>query len=63
MRNPHLPTEAGPLAAGFPLKFSEAEAIYDPRVPMPREHNAEIYEGLLKLSKQEVSDLGKGGIV
>jgi CoA:oxalate CoA-transferase len=63
VRNPHLPTAAGPLAAGFPLKFSEAEAVHDPRVPMPREHNAEIYEDLLKLSKEEVAFLRDGGVV
>jgi formyl-CoA transferase len=63
VRNPHLPTAAGPLAAGFPLKFSEAEAVHDPRVPMPREHNAEIYEDLLKLSKEEVASLSEGGVV
>ena len=63
VRNPHLPATAGPLAAGFPLKFSDAEAVHDPRVPMPREHNAEIYENLLKLSKEEVASLSEGGVV
>ena len=63
VRNPHLPSAAGPLAAGFPLKFSEADAVHDPRVPMPREHNTEIYEGLLRLSKQEIAGLSKSGIV
>jgi crotonobetainyl-CoA:carnitine CoA-transferase CaiB-like acyl-CoA transferase len=63
VRNPHLPSAAGPLAAGFPLKFSEADAVHDPRVPMPREHNAEVYEDLLKLSKEKVAALRKSGIV
>ena len=63
VRNPHLPAAAGPLAAGFPLKFSAAQAIHDPRVPMPREHNTEIYEDLLKLTKEEIASLSKGGVV
>jgi CoA:oxalate CoA-transferase len=61
--NPHFPETAGPLAAGFPLKFSGAEVGHDPRVPMPRQHNAEIYGGLLKLSNDEVDALSKRGIV
>jgi CoA:oxalate CoA-transferase len=61
--NPHFPAAAGPLAAAFPLKFSGSDAGHDPRVPMPREHNTEIYEGLLKLSNEEVDDLSKRGIV
>jgi CoA:oxalate CoA-transferase len=63
VRNPNIPSVAGPLAAAFPLKFSEADASHDPSVPVPREHNAEIYEGLLKLSKEEVENLRKGGVV
>jgi crotonobetainyl-CoA:carnitine CoA-transferase CaiB-like acyl-CoA transferase len=61
--NPHFPDAAGPLAAGFPLKFSGAEVGHDQRVPMPRQHNTEIYEGLLKLSNDEVDALSKRGIV
>ncbi|MBR1121855.1 CoA transferase [Bradyrhizobium lablabi] len=63
VRNPNMPGTEGPLAAGFPLKFSEADAFHDPRVPVPSEHNAEIYEGLLRLSKEEIAGLGKAGIV
>jgi formyl-CoA transferase len=63
VRNPNIPSAAGPLAAGFPLKFSEADAFHDPHVPLPREHNAEIYEGLLKLSKEAIANLSKGGVV
>jgi formyl-CoA transferase len=63
VRNPHVPGAEGPLAAGFPLKFSEADATHDPRVPVPREHNAEIYEGLLKLSREQLAGLTRAGIV
>jgi formyl-CoA transferase len=61
--NPYCPSEAGPLAAGFPLKFSEAEVGHDPRVPMPREHNAEVFEGLLKLPRDRLDDLTSRGLV
>jgi formyl-CoA transferase len=61
--NPHYPSSAGPLAAGFPLKFSDADVGHDPRVPMPREHNTEVYEGLLKLSNEEVEALSRRGVV
>jgi CoA:oxalate CoA-transferase len=63
VRNPYFPDTAGPLAAGFPLKFSGSDVGHDLRVPMPREHNAEIYQGLLKLSNDEVDALSKRGIV
>jgi CoA:oxalate CoA-transferase len=36
---------------------------HDPRVPMPREHNTEIYEGLLGLSNEEVEALSRRGVV
>lgn len=61
--NPRCPSAEGPLAAGFPLKFSGADVGHDPRVPMPREHNTEIYEGLLKLSKDEVDALRRRRVV
>jgi CoA:oxalate CoA-transferase len=61
--NPHCPSSVGPLAAGFPLKFSGAEVGHSPLVPMPREHNAEIYERLLKLSKDEIDALTRHGVV
>jgi crotonobetainyl-CoA:carnitine CoA-transferase CaiB-like acyl-CoA transferase len=61
--NPYCPSAEGPLAAGFPLKFSRADVSHHPRVPMPREHNTDIYEGLLKLPKEEVEALSKRGVV
>jgi CoA:oxalate CoA-transferase len=61
--NPHCSSTAGPLAAGFPLKFSRAEVGHPSRVPLPREHNAEIYQGLLKLSNGEVEALAKRRVV
>jgi CoA:oxalate CoA-transferase len=61
--NPHCSSIAGPLAAGFPLKFSRAEVGHSSRVPLPREHNAEIYQDLLKLSNEEVEALAKRRVV
>jgi CoA:oxalate CoA-transferase len=61
--NPHCSSVAGPLAAGFPLKFSGAEVGHQSRVPLPREHNEEVYHGLLKLSKEEIEALAKRRVV
>lgn len=61
VRDPHRPTAAGPFAVGFPLKFSVAEATHDPSVLMPRKHNAEIYEDLLKVSNEQVKSLAMEG--
>lgn len=63
VRNPSLPAAAGPLAAGFPLKFSGAAVGHDTRVPMPGEHNGEIYGGLLDLSPADIERLVARGIV
>jgi formyl-CoA transferase len=61
-RNPNFPSADGPLAAGFPLKFSRATVGHDERVPMPREHNVEVYQGLLRLSPAEMDRLTKLGV-
>jgi CoA:oxalate CoA-transferase len=61
--NPHCLSTTGPLAAGFPLKFSRAEVGHPSRVPLPREHNAEIYQGLLDLSNEEVEALAKRRVI
>lgn len=45
------------------LQFSGADVGHDSRVPMPREHNIEIYEDLLGLSNEEVEALSKRRIV
>jgi len=63
VRNPGSPSAAGPLAAGFPLKFSGATVGHEARVPMPGEHNREVYEGLLNLSRADIERLGDQGIV
>lgn len=62
-RNPSFPTLDGPLAAGFPIKFSRATVGHEQRVPMPREHNMEIYQGLLEMTPAEIDRLGKLGVL
>ncbi|MET3840652.1 CoA transferase [Bradyrhizobium sp. OAE829] len=63
VRNPNFPAADGPLAAGFPLKFSGADVGHETRVPMPSEHNLEIYENLLNLSRAEIERLTELGVV
>jgi crotonobetainyl-CoA:carnitine CoA-transferase CaiB-like acyl-CoA transferase len=63
VRNPKLPNEKGPLAAGFPLKFSGADVGHEARVPMPGEHNHEIYRDLLSLSQDEVERLARQKVI
>lgn len=63
VRNPNFPTVDGPLAAGFPLKFSGAHVGHEARVPLPSEHNFEIYAGLLNLSRPEIDRLTEKGVI
>ena len=57
----------GPLddvgAPGFPLKFSHAAAGYDTPAPLPRQHNGEIYGGLLGLDATEIERLAGLGVI
>lgn len=63
VRNPHFPDQLGPLAAGFPLKFSKAAVGHDPRVPMPGEHNADVYGQLLNMPGDELDRLKRNGVI
>lgn len=51
------------LAPGFPLKFSGADAGYEAPAAMPKDHNAEVYGGLLGLSQDEIADLVKAHVI
>jgi CoA:oxalate CoA-transferase len=62
LRHPKLPHE-GPLAAAFPLRFSEASTGYESPAPLTREHNDEIYRGLLGMSESEFGVLTAEGVI
>jgi len=63
LEHPTLGTLAGIGAPGFPLKFGAAETGYDAAAPMPRQHNHEIYGGLLGLDAGEIGRLAAAGII
>ena len=63
LRHPKLPQTAGPLAPTFPLKFSAAPAGYEAPAPLARQHNDEIYRGLLGISERELCALTADGVI
>ncbi len=69
-REMYVPLEhptLGPLAdvgaPGFPIKFGAADAGYDAPAPLPRQHNREIYCGLLGLDDTELERLEAAGVI
>jgi CoA:oxalate CoA-transferase len=60
---PNSNSNTGPLAPGFPIKFSEADAGYSAPAPKPRQHNAEIYTELLNLDPAEIDRLSAKGVI
>jgi formyl-CoA transferase len=63
LRHPAFPGLKGPVAAAFPLKFSDAYAGYETPAPLPRQHNDEVYRDLLGLSVDEVTALAAKGVI
>lgn len=63
LQHPTLGSLDGIGAPGFPLKFSDAAAGYDAPAPLPRQHNREVYGGLLGLDEAEIARLEKAGVI
>ena len=61
--HPTLGTLPGLAAAGFPIKFSEAETGYAGAAVRPGQHNNEIFGTLLGLDEQGVTRLKVSGII
>ena len=62
LRHP-LSAHTGVKTAGFPIRFSELPAEYPGPAPALGQHNEEIYRGLLGLSKEEMEQLKKEGVI
>ena len=63
LEHPTLGTLAEVGAPGFPLKFGAAATGYDSPAPLPRQHNHEIYSGLLGLDSAELARLDAAGVI
>ena len=63
LEHPTLGVLANVGAPGFPLKFGAAAAGYDTPAPLPRQHNQEIYAGLLGMSNAEIERLTADGVI
>lgn len=61
--HPTLGPLTGVGAPGFPIKFGAADAGYDGPAPLPRQHNREIYGGLLGLDAAELERLEASGVI
>ena len=62
LRHP-LNAPTGVKTAGFPIRFSEIPADYPGPAPALGQHNEEIYRGLLGLSKEEMEQMKKEGVI
>ncbi|MBL8385080.1 MAG: CoA transferase [Burkholderiales bacterium] len=63
LEHPTLGRLDGVGAPGFPLKFGAAAAGYDTPAPLPRQHNHEVYGGLLGLDEAEIARLAAAGVI
>jgi formyl-CoA transferase len=63
LQHPAFPDLKGPVAAAFPLKFSDARTDYETPAPIPRAHNNEVYGAMLGLSDAEIADLAAKGVI
>ena len=61
--NPLTNTTVNASGPGFPIKFSKTPADYDAPSPIPGEHTEDILESLTNLTKEELLELIKKGVV
>ena len=61
--NPLTRTAINASGPGFPIKFSKTPADYDAPSPIPGEHTEDILESLTSLTKEELLELIKKGVV
>jgi len=61
--NPLSKSTVSALGPGFPIKFSKTPANYDTPSPIPGEHTEDILGSLANLSKEELLELIKKGVV
>jgi CoA:oxalate CoA-transferase len=61
--HPGMPAAIGPLAPAFPLKFSATDTSYESPAPLARQHNDEIYRGILGMSERELQELSAEGVI
>lgn len=50
-------------ASGFPLKFSRSRSGHPDTVPLPKEHNIQVFSDILGLSEDEIRDLEAEGVI
>ena len=61
--NPLTNTPVNASGPGFPIKFSKTPADYDMPSPIPGGHTEDILKSLTNLTKEELLDLIKKGVI
>ncbi len=61
--HPTVSAGNGPLAPAFPLRFSQSSTAYESAAPLSRQHNDEIYRGLLGMTEGELRGLAAEGVI
>lgn len=63
LTNPLSQSTVSALGPGFPIKFSKTPANYDVPSPVPGEHTEDILNSLTNLTKEELLELIKKGVI